>query len=130
MTLQGQIFDGLRGAMLSGHVPGGARLPATRQLALELAVSSNTVALAFDRLTAEGDLEPTVGTETLVRSSLSDRLLAADRASGPGSGRAGINLSRKGALPGATALPAARRPDHPRAFWLGLPDLTAFLVTI
>lgn len=130
MTLHEQIYAGLRAAMLSGQIPGGTRLPASRRLAAELGVSRNTVTLAFDQLTAEGYLEARVGAGTFVRSSLPDRLLEVGRAARTASGDNGIGLSRRGALLGARVPAAVRRPDHLRAFWPGLPDLTAFPLAI
>ncbi len=130
LTLHQQIYAGLRGAMLSGQIPGGTRLPATRRLASELGVSRNTVVLAFDQLMAEGYLEAQVGAGTFVRSSLPERLLDVGRATRIASGEAGIGLSQRGALLGADVSPAVQRPDHLRAFWPGLPDLTAFPVAI
>ena len=46
-TLQRQLYDGLRAAILAGRLRPGLRLPSTRSLADDLAVSRNTVAAAF-----------------------------------------------------------------------------------
>ena len=54
--LGSQIYRQLRDAVLDGRLRDGERLPATRELARDLAVSRNTVAGAYDRLTAEGFL--------------------------------------------------------------------------
>lgn len=42
VTLQSQLFDQVRDAILSGRLAPGTRLPATRTLATELSVSRNT----------------------------------------------------------------------------------------
>ena len=52
--LPGEIYRNLRAAIIDGHVVGGERLPATRELAVRLNVSRTTVATAYDRLSARG----------------------------------------------------------------------------
>ncbi|ERK08089.1 Aspartate aminotransferase [Pantoea sp. AS-PWVM4] len=56
LTLQQQLFQRIRQAILAGKLPAGTRLPATRQLALELQVSRNTVIAVWTQLQAEGFL--------------------------------------------------------------------------
>lgn len=56
LTLQQQLFQRIRQAILTGKLPAGTRLPATRQLALELQVSRNTVIAVWNQLQAEGFL--------------------------------------------------------------------------
>jgi GntR family transcriptional regulator / MocR family aminotransferase len=62
--LQRQIYDGLVALIDSGVLPAGTRMPSTRSLAVQLAVSRITVLLAYDRLTGEGRIQtlPAVGT--------------------------------------------------------------------
>jgi DNA-binding transcriptional regulator YhcF (GntR family) len=57
-----QLFD----AVLDGRLRPGERLPPTRELARRLEVSRNTVALAYERLVAEGVLTSRVGAGTFV----------------------------------------------------------------
>ena len=64
--LHRQLYAEIRGAVLSGRLAAGARLPSTRSLAADLGVSRNTVAGAFDQLMAEGYLEGKVGSGTFV----------------------------------------------------------------
>ena len=64
--LGSQIYRQLRDAVVDGRLRDGERLPATRELAHRLAVSRNTVAGAYDRLTAEGFLAARVGAGTFV----------------------------------------------------------------
>jgi GntR family transcriptional regulator / MocR family aminotransferase len=64
--LSSQIYRQLRDAVLDGRLRDGERLPATRELAEQLAVSRNTVAGAYDRLTAEGFFAARVGAGTFV----------------------------------------------------------------
>lgn len=54
VSLQKRIYKAFQQAILSGALGAGHRLPATRQLALELGVSRITVTLAYDKLSAEG----------------------------------------------------------------------------
>ncbi len=56
-TLTDQIEWGLRQLMASGQMPPASRLLSIRQLAAHLAVSPNTVVMAYDRLVALGLIE-------------------------------------------------------------------------
>ena len=55
-TLQQQLFLRVKRAILTGQLPAGTRLPATRQLAQDLRISRNTVINAWMQLQAEGYL--------------------------------------------------------------------------
>src|SRR5690606_12536453 len=61
-----RIYRQLLDAISDGRLSTGARLPPTRALADQLAVSRTTVALAYERLTAEGYLKGRVGAGTYV----------------------------------------------------------------
>lgn len=76
VPLQQRLFDRLRGAILSGAIRPGDRLPSTRTLSRDLGVSRNTVVAAVDRLTAEGYLEARVGSGTFVSRSLPEEAMA------------------------------------------------------
>jgi GntR family transcriptional regulator/MocR family aminotransferase len=65
--LSGQIFRQLRTAVLEGRLKPGDGLPPTRELARRLEVSRNTVAIAYERLAAEGFVDGKVGSGTYVR---------------------------------------------------------------
>ncbi|MFD0686663.1 MocR-like pyridoxine biosynthesis transcription factor PdxR [Actinomadura fibrosa] len=67
--LAGQIYRQLRAAILDGRLRAGEALPPTRELAARLEISRNTVAVAYDRLAAEGFLESRVGAGTFVRET-------------------------------------------------------------
>ena len=56
-TLQEQLFIQLRRLIVNGQLARGARLPASRTMAADLAISRNTVNMAYDRLAAEGYIE-------------------------------------------------------------------------
>jgi GntR family transcriptional regulator/MocR family aminotransferase len=61
-----RIYRQLRDAIHDGRLRRGERLPPTRDLAVQLAVSRNTVGVAYERLTAEGYLVSRVGSGTFV----------------------------------------------------------------
>jgi GntR family transcriptional regulator/MocR family aminotransferase len=65
--LSGQIFRQLRSAVLDGRLKPGDALPPSRELAVRLEVSRNTVANAYERLAAEGFVDGRVGAGTYVR---------------------------------------------------------------
>jgi len=54
LSLHRQIGAQLAGAIRSGAIPNGARLPSTRVLARMLSVSRNTALAAYDELAADG----------------------------------------------------------------------------
>jgi GntR family transcriptional regulator / MocR family aminotransferase len=74
-TLQRQVYDGLRDAILAGRFRPGTRLPSTRVLAAELGVSRNTVTAAFEQLRSEGYVCGRRGGGTRVRDALPDAML-------------------------------------------------------
>jgi GntR family transcriptional regulator / MocR family aminotransferase len=55
------LYEEIRDAILSGRLKRGSRLPATRELARQHAVSRGTVVMAFEQLHAEGYLEGRTG---------------------------------------------------------------------
>jgi GntR family transcriptional regulator/MocR family aminotransferase len=56
-TLQGQLVAQLRARIQQGELSAGERLPSSRDLAIALQVSRNTVIAAYDTLVTEGYLE-------------------------------------------------------------------------
>jgi GntR family transcriptional regulator/MocR family aminotransferase len=64
--LSARIYRQLLDAVLDGRLRPGQRLPPTRELARRLAVSRNTVAVAYERLAAEGVLTGRIGAGTFV----------------------------------------------------------------
>jgi GntR family transcriptional regulator/MocR family aminotransferase len=62
--LQQQLYDQLKGLIASARLRSGLRMPSTRVLAEQFAISRNTVLLTYERLVAEGYLEtlPAKGT--------------------------------------------------------------------
>jgi len=56
-SMQTQLHRRIKSAILDGRLPPGCRMPGTRALAEQLAVSRNTVTAAYDHLAAEGYIE-------------------------------------------------------------------------
>ncbi len=81
VPLYKQIYERLRGAILTGQLERGARLPSTRALASELGVARMTTALAYEQLVLEGYLESRVGQGTVVARSLPATLFTAQQES-------------------------------------------------
>jgi GntR family transcriptional regulator/MocR family aminotransferase len=67
--LSGQVYRQVRQAILEGRLRAGQAVPSTRELAGRLAVSRNTVSLAYDRLVAEGFLATRAGVGTWVQAT-------------------------------------------------------------
>lgn len=121
-----QLYFAIREAILEGRLRPGARLPSTRILAEELAVSRNTVVIAFDQLLAEGYVEGRTGAGTYVSATLPEDLLSArpDRdAEAPPPRRPDTRLSERGRfLAGIRAAGSAQ----PAPFSAALPELARF----
>jgi GntR family transcriptional regulator / MocR family aminotransferase len=77
VPLYRQVYEQIRGRILSGHISAGAYLPASRSLADDLALSRITVLRAYDQLVAEGFLEARVGSGVRVVSLAEDVVLRA-----------------------------------------------------
>ncbi len=133
-----QLSDQLRREILHGRLVGGHRLPSSRELARQLAVSRTTIVTAFDQLTAEGYLEGKIGAGTYVSDQLpeehqiarfSDRdTSAADignsaRGSAPDSVHGSARGSESGSERHSTRNPARQSEDAPRK----TPSLNTYL---
>jgi len=66
VPLYRQIQAGLQSEITAGTIHAGTRLPSSRQLAKDLAVSRITVATAYAELEADGVIEPRAGAGTFV----------------------------------------------------------------
>ncbi|HAT32858.1 MAG TPA: DNA-binding protein [Janthinobacterium sp.] len=119
-----QIYHVLREAVWSHALPVGLQLPSSRYLALELAVSRNTVTYAYEQLISEGYLEARPGAGTFVADTVPDRIPGgADSVPGPARQGDAIGLSRRG----ATLLGQAGVNNLQwGAFMPGIPDVTLF----
>jgi GntR family transcriptional regulator/MocR family aminotransferase len=72
-----QIYETIRRSILSGGIPTGRQLPASRLLAKQLGVSRMTVLNAYEQLLAEGYIEGKMGAGTFVSAHLPEELLQA-----------------------------------------------------
>ena len=73
--LSERIYRQLLGAIIDGRLEDGERLPPTRDLALSLKVSRNTVGVAYDRLNAEGFTTSKVGSGTYISTQTLNRTI-------------------------------------------------------
>ena len=64
--LSRQLYKALRLRVLDGRLSSGSRLPASRDLAVALGISRNSVVRAYDQLYAEGFIEGRIGNGTYV----------------------------------------------------------------
>src|SRR3569623_281001 len=67
--LHRQLYAGYRDAIVDGRLQPGQRLPSTRTLAADLAVSRMPVVLAFEQLLAEGYIASKVGAGSFVAAT-------------------------------------------------------------
>src|SRR5687767_8324527 len=67
-----QIYRQLRERILDGRLRSGERLPASRELADELAIARKTVTNVYDLLISEGFLDTRVGSGTFVAHGISE----------------------------------------------------------
>jgi len=72
-----QVYDQVRGAIQTGALGAGARLPSSRELADRLGVARATVVSAYEQLLAEGYAEGRRGAGTFVAADLSGVIDAA-----------------------------------------------------
>ncbi|WP_341960956.1 PLP-dependent aminotransferase family protein [Pseudomonas sp. RC10] len=78
--LSRQLYQALRQRILDGRLGSGTRLPASRDLALALSISRNSVMRAYDQLYAEGFIEGRIGDGTYV-AQLPDKPVSAKKLS-------------------------------------------------
>jgi GntR family transcriptional regulator / MocR family aminotransferase len=116
-NLTRQIYRQLRERILDGRLKSGDRLPASRELAEELAVARKTVTHVYDLLISEGFLESRRGSGTFVAAGSALRAKRTDVDTSP------VEIpERWNRLSG---LLASRR-NFPFDFRVGVPDITQF----
>jgi len=128
-TLQEQIYRQVRDGILAGALRPGLKLPSSRDMAEELAVSRNTVALAFDWLASEGYVECRVGAGTFVAGYLPESALAALPGAAPPAPIA--TPGKRAPITFSGRMPASVGRDRPRMaydFWYGRLDRREFPV--
>ena len=111
LTLDRQLSERFRRAILGGLLAPGDRVPSARAYALEVGVARGTVVAVYERLSAEGYLTPRGAAGTFVSATLPARGGAAHATHAPRSRSTGpASLVRAGTAP----------------FQLGVPALDAF----
>ena len=105
-----QIYDRFRGAISSGLLRPGERIPSARALTQELGLARGTIEAAYSLLAAEGYIQARGQAGTVVAPGLVRRMPAADTLPQPES---------------RTFTPSFR-PDSILPFQMGLPALDAF----
>jgi GntR family transcriptional regulator / MocR family aminotransferase len=113
-----QIYNEVRSAITGGRLRKGQRLPATRELAMQLGVSRKTVTTAYDLLIADGLVAGRAGSGTFVADVLTQRRLEGAMTS------TRIVLSHFWQRP--PSLPVFAREACPYDFGLGVPDVSRF----
>lgn len=103
-----QIYDALRQSIIDGRLTCGGRLPASRTLAAELAVSRATIVGVYDQLVAEGFAEGRRGSGIYV-SDIGQ-----------------VELAEVSAPPELPQAPPGNGLCHPKPFQPGRPDLRIF----
>ncbi len=127
-----QLYAEIRTAVLSGRLPPGTRLPATRALAVTLGLARSTVVNAFEQLLAEGYLDSRVGAGTFVALNLPEELLhvgvEAARTKPTISPTGG--LSQRGVRLATARVSVTAAPRTAQPFRHGLPDISDFPFTL
>ena len=114
-----QLSDWFRRAIVDGQLRPGQRVPSTRTLASELAVSRIPVLSAYEQLCAEGYLEPLRGAGTRVARSIPDEALRpAEARAGRSSSTAAGQRAVRDQVPRRISNRAAAMRGPPQT-WLG-----------
>jgi len=122
--LYGQVYVGLRRAILEGVYQSGERLPSTRELAEQLGISRTVVLVAYEQLLAEGFAHGRRGSGTYVSGGLRRIRDVSPRPSEP------LRLTRFGSCAAASwsevNVPPRQAPSLPYDFAYGRSDLQSF----
>ncbi len=124
LPLHRQVYEALRRAILDGQLTSGERLPASRVLAHDLAMSRNTVVAAINQLSVEGYLTGQVGSGTYVNDHLPQ---ASAQRRTQGNRASQIRLSKRGIALSSTFC-ATQLEVQP--FTPGMADFSAFPVAL
>ena len=122
-----QVVRALKEAVAVGRLETGARLPSTRDLAVDLDVSRTTIVAAYEHLRAEGFIQGKVGSGSYISSPwrFNGRQAVAQFAVPPQS-----NYSRRlRANDDINSLPGRRPPGMRYAFQFGLPIVSNTITT-
>ena len=109
VALHRQLYRAIRDKIITHQLLPGDRMPSSRALSEEAGLGRNTVVNAYNQLLAEGLLESSVGSGTIVSSSLPEELLrdGSDHDAGRTAGRHGPSAGDSDGLPGISERAAA-----------------------
>ena len=122
-SLQDQIVEYFRAAVLDGRLKAGTRVPSSRALAADHGVARITAVQAYERLVAEGYLASRPGSGLFVAESQPERPVRPSAAAVRGSRARPRPPALKRAVP-ALAMPP--RPDERLPLSTGIPALDHF----
>jgi GntR family transcriptional regulator/MocR family aminotransferase len=122
-TLRQQLYVRVRDAIVRGEMRAGFRLPSTRSVAKELALSRNTVGDVFAQLVAEGYLVARHGSGTYVASNA---IALCGRGAAPLARTSWERASIRGRLLAAVPEQDRLSAKPPLPFQPGIPDLDHF----
>lgn len=122
--LHRRLYNAIRRTILDGSLPPHSRLPASRDLAIELKISRNTILTVYEQLLAEGYLVSRRGSGTFVAQTVPDSVISPpDLPAGATPLPVKKILSPRGA---ALMSQVSASPKQWGAFIPGVPDVTAF----
>ncbi|MBY6154891.1 PLP-dependent aminotransferase family protein [Vannielia litorea] len=116
-SLSMQLATRLRDMILSGELPPGTRLPATRVLARDHGVSRTTAVTVYEQLASEGMVTSHVGAGTYVSQEVRPHTPATPRPQ---------SLPRVAGGHSAQFFPRLEHPRSPLPFVTGMPAFDAF----
>ena len=114
----------IRGAIMSGSLAPGSRLPSSRVLARDLKVSRHTVEWAFTQLQAEGFVIRRRGSGTFVARDIPEREQPPEAPPRRAGHHSQASLSRRGTV--MAGFPGFREPLIGRAFTPSIPAMELF----
>ncbi len=124
-----QLYRVLRQGILEGHVRAGTRLPASRELAADLAISRNTVLQAYEQLAEEGYVSAAVGRGTFVEDISHDLPVEAAPVGAGSEVDPSVGVSRNLSKRGERLMASLGYSERQHgAFMAGVPDVTEFPV--
>ncbi|MCQ4630239.1 PLP-dependent aminotransferase family protein [Shinella sp. CPCC 100929] len=124
--ISAQLCSALREMILSGELPPGERLPSSRTLAKDHAVSRTTAISVYEQLAAEGLIRSSIGAGAYVAETLRDGRPVAPPESRPDEIRSPPRLAQLSADASEHYFPRLAHPENPRPFITGIPAFDEF----
>jgi GntR family transcriptional regulator/MocR family aminotransferase len=126
--IQVQLFESIRTLILNASLKAGQRLPSSRDLAAELSLSRNTVALAYERLAAEGYVKMKARAGTYVSEKIPDSgVLVRRLPTAPGANSERVRLGKNPPFSGRAQELWRDAPDRPKFdLFVGRPSSRGF----